>query len=370
MPKSMRLSGIALLLLTAVIPLAQGQFGNLLNTAKKAVEDASTAVRETYREAERRVDSPTLNQITRSVQEYASEYGETAANELQKVADSWGNEAVTAVKRVAASYGAQASQELSNAYNKWGKEPGDIIADVYNRFGKQSAETLIRIFDAEGSVMAIGIAKLGSYAEAKLINIYSIYGSSALRSIYAVYRECGDELGALVAKVAMQINDIISTPAKRQQVVDKTAAVVQFIHKVNTDRKGLVAEALKTTAETVQIRDKSGNNVTLEGYCRRWIREQAPYLSGTQLERDPIGAFSTVIIFNDLSYISSELAIIRSDNGTYMTIEEAAIDSSPFSAKNTENVLECASAFETFTDDSFDEKDIIEATRIIQVVNR
>ena len=345
------------------------------NTSKyinSATRKTSTYVNRAKQSAATVYNNKTRKYIStaeRHINSFSKKYGTKAARELKKVSSKYGYASMQKVETVAWKYGKKASTQVSYAYNKWGKSAGDNLANTYKKLGSKAANVYMKIYTHEGKRVADRMSKWGISAQNRFIQMYKAHGRNAMQNIMSVYEQCGRSLGANTAWACSRVLKVVKNPSYQERAINATVKTAKLIHKIKSTAKGYAADSIRATCKVVEIPDGKGGKINLEGYCRNWIRGNAPFIKGTTIEQDPIGAFTYVVVFNDTGYVTSDMRIIKDDDGNYVSMKDAIVESSPFDTGTSMKAIECAEAFETLTDDSADEEDIIVASNLIQTIN-
>ncbi len=340
------------------IKKAKTKTNSYINKAKKSTNKIYTKKTKKY-----------INTATNHINTLAKKYGPKAAQELKKVSTKYGYVSAKKAESVGLKYGSKALSQVSYAYNKWGKNAGDNLSNTYKKLGSKAANVYMKIYSREGKRVADKVSKWGIAAQNRFIEIYQTHGKNAMQNIMSVYEQCGRSLGANTAWACSKVLKTVKNPSYQKKAINATVKTAKLIHKIKSKAKGYAADSIRATCRVVEIPDGKGGKESLEKYCKNWIKDNAPYLRGTTIEQDPIGAFTYVVVFNDTGYVTSNMKIIKDDKGNYISMKDAIVESSPFDTETSMKAIECAEAFETLTDDSANEEDIIAASNLLQTVN-
>jgi len=288
------------------------------------------------------------------------------------ITKAYNNYGVTTAENIAETYrslGPRIGGKVSDAYHRWGEKAGECLKDTYHGMKEKYGDRLRKIYEMEGPKIANKFKDWNGYAKKQFLDSCELHAKPHFEKIKEMYYKYGPIVGAATAHAANKAVVAISDPKNQKKAAAATITTCIIVSRMKSQGKHTAADTLRTTCQNVHITDDRGRRVSLEKYCQNYIATNHPYLEGTSIANDPVGAFTYVVVFHDVGYVTKEMKIIRTPNGEFASMEEAIIGASPLGTEATMEALETAEAFETLTDEDVTEKDIIIAAQMLQKAN-
>lgn len=312
-------------------------------------------------------------------------YGPAAGDDLKNAFDAAGGRGrdavesaykrwgVPAAQKIADSYryyGPRVGQSVSSAYQKWGEKVGDSVRSTYHDLGEKYGDRFQNYLIRTETRITDSWNTWSGQAKSNFLDAYELHARPQFERISAAYRKYGPIIGAATAHAANRVHAAVRDPENQKKAVGAAITTCIIVHRLKTDGKHMAVGAVRNTCQNVTVVDSKGRRVSLERYCQNYIEEKHPYLADTTIGQDPVGAFTYVVVFNDVGYVTKEMKVIKGPGGDYMTMEDAMMMASPLDNNATIEYVETVEAFAILTDEDVNEEDVLAAAHLIEKANR
>jgi hypothetical protein len=241
---------------------------------------------------------------------------------------------------------------------------------TYHDLGEKYGDKLQNYLSRTGTGITDKWNSWNGQAKSNFLDAYEFHAKPQFDRISAAYHKYGPIAGAATAYVANCAYAAIRDPENQKKSVGAVITTCIIVQKMKSEGQHLAVGAVRNTCHNVTIVDSKGHKMSLEGYCQNYIVEKHPYLADTTIGQDPISAFTYVVVFNDVGYVTKEMKVVKGAEGDYMSIEDAMMKVSPLEHRTTMEYVETVEAFAILADDDVNEEDVLAASHLIQKANR
>lgn len=302
-------------------------------------------------------------ELNRKYNDYSKKYGENFAREYQDFHYKYGSNASNRLSKMTDKYGEIAARNIKEAYNKHGRDLGYRISRAYEKHGSEIAESIKESSDQYGPVVGTRISKL-----------YSKYSTDIAEDLHRTYDQYGKDIGLEVEQTIntsyRKVTKYIKDPVQQKKAIDATIYSITKYRQLKDEMKVKTHSAISYAMNTIPVKDEDGNIVSLNEFTKNWIIEEAPYLKGTSIAEDPAEALTYIVVYRDIGYVVHDMNIIQNKHGEFVSIEDAAIENSPFNSNETIVMLNAVEGFETLANGDSSADEIILAANDISKLNQ
>jgi hypothetical protein len=236
-----------------------------------------------------------------------------------------GDQVSRVLEEACRSHGSGVARALSEIYQEHGRELGDLVANGLERHGERFVMDLSRLVREDDALRGA------------LENLHRLGGSAVLNGMFE-----GMPYVERLSRSALP-------QGQKSQAFSALLTALTYVAESGGFRRAtrrLAVDGLRYLASQAQVQCDNGQTVSLDEYARSWIRNNAPFLAGSSVERDPVGAVTYVLVFNDTDYIANEMRIIPGRDGQFRTPREALYSAAPKDVGQVLGVLDAMGSAE------------------------
>ena len=342
---------------------------------KKKTKETTEKIKEKtkdYIDKTKEKAKPWVEKAKESTKDWSEKFTEKTRSEYDNFKNTYGKKMADGLTKMQEKYGQNAASKFKNVLEKYGVNDAEKIKEIYDKYGTYWGEQIYNIYQNHGKNIAnnikLTIDKYGREVGPQLIDAYNRHKGYIAEKIHNAYDQYGDRVGFDFQKIMNQYAYKTSKYFQDKELQEKTinAALNTIVAFEKINVKNTTYKALKYATENIMIKGKNGKIQNLNNYAKDWINYNAPYLEGTTISKDPIEAFTYVVIFQDIDYVATEMEIVRDDNGQYCSITKAIEKETPINATKTLQMLDTINSFETLVDNDASYDDINAAANIIK----
>ncbi|MCI0343667.1 MAG: hypothetical protein L0216_21385 [Planctomycetales bacterium] len=170
---------------------------------------------------------------------------------------------------------------------------------------------------------------------------------------------------AVTREYGPRVRQFVTDPENQRRAIEALAVGYALYREQDTVKRQLTEAAILKLGNGIVVTTPKYGRVTLLDLSTRALVERAPYLRGTDIEKDPAKVL-THLIYQDTDYFLTEAKLVVR-NGEPLSVTEALAKSNPALAQDALVCLEAMDAYETLTDEMLTVGDVQLAARGLEV---